>query len=221
MTPNQPKPQIQSKHNTIKLPVKKRPAASHTDRRRKNMTDRANQVCPVEYSGSLDNKIRRLLHNPQKILQPYIKEGMTALDVGCGPGFFTIPMANLTGASGRVIAADLQQGMLDKVKEKITGTNLENRITLHKCKPDRIGVTEPVDFILLFYMVHEIPYKQSFFDELKTIMKPSGTILIVEPPFHVSKAGFEETLKTARTAGFTTVPGPGIPLNKSAVLTTN
>ena len=103
------------------------------------MTNRANYVCPEKYAGSLDNKFRRLLHNPQKILKPYIKEGMTALDVGCGPGFFTIAMANLTGANDRVIAADLQQGMLDKVKQKIAGTNLENRITLHKRKPDRIG----------------------------------------------------------------------------------
>lgn len=54
------------------------------------------RVCPVEIAGSPDNDLRRLLQNPLKILSPYVKEGMTAVDVGCGPGFFTIPMAHLS-----------------------------------------------------------------------------------------------------------------------------
>ncbi len=60
----------------------------------------------------------------------------------------------MVGKSGRVIAADMQEGMLQKVKEKITGTELEERILLHKCGKDNIGVSEAVDFVLLFYMVH-------------------------------------------------------------------
>ncbi len=69
-------------------------------------------VCPVALSGSLDNSIRRWLQNPQKILRPYIAEGMTVLDVGCGPGFFSLEMVRMVGKFGRIIAADLQEGML-------------------------------------------------------------------------------------------------------------
>ena len=47
------------------------------------------------YSGSLDNFLRRLTHKPQKILSPFIREGMTVLDMGCGPGFFTAELARL------------------------------------------------------------------------------------------------------------------------------
>lgn len=71
-----------------------------------------NRVCPVERAGSLDNIFRRWLQNPWKILRPYIKEGMTVLDFGCGPGYFTIAMAQMVGTSGWVIAVDLQEGML-------------------------------------------------------------------------------------------------------------
>ncbi len=105
-------------------------------------------ICPVERAGGLDNGIRRWLQNPQKILRPYITEGMTVLDVGCGPGFLSLDMAHRVGKSGRVIASDLQEGMLQKVKEKIKGTELEERIVLHKCGENKIGVSEPVDFVL-------------------------------------------------------------------------
>ncbi|MCK5132348.1 MAG: methyltransferase domain-containing protein [Candidatus Sabulitectum sp.] len=182
------------------------------------MSKRENRVCPVENTAGLDNKFRRLLHNPRKILLPYIQQGMTALDVGCGPGFFSIDMAKLVGNNGRVIAADLQQGMLDKVEAKITGTALENRIILHKCSENRIGVTETVDFVLLFYMAHEVQKKSEFFKEIEEILNPAGRILIVEPPFHVSRSAFEETVNTAIAAGFTQAAGPRIPLNKTVIL---
>ncbi len=185
------------------------------------MSNTDTHVCPVGLSGSLDNRFRRLLHKPEKILKPYIKKGMTALDLGCGPGYFTIPMAKLTGTTGKVIAADLQQGMLDNVKAKIKGTDLEKRITLHKCESTGINLTETVDFILLFYMVHEIPDKTRFFNEIKTIIKPTGSILIVEPPVHVTKADFHKTLETAEIVGFATYPGPKLRLNKTAILKPN
>jgi ubiquinone/menaquinone biosynthesis C-methylase UbiE len=72
------------------------------------MSIRNNRVCPVKRAGSLDNRIRRWIQNPKKILKPYIEEGMTVLDIGCGPGFFSIDMAQMVGKTGRVIAADLQ-----------------------------------------------------------------------------------------------------------------
>ncbi len=61
-------------------------------------------VCPAELACSLDNSIRRLVHKPGKILEAYIKKEMTVLDLGCGPGYFTIELANLGGDGGKVIA---------------------------------------------------------------------------------------------------------------------
>ena len=182
------------------------------------MSNRNNRVCPVERAGILDSKIRRWLQNPQKILRPYIEEGMTVLDVGCGPGFFSIDMAQMVGNSGRVIASDLQEGMLQKVRDKIKGTELEKQITLHKCEENKIGVSEHVDFVLLFYMVHEILYKEAFFNEIGTILKPNGQVLIVEPPFHVSKSAFEETVRKAKDVGFTNTKGPKVLFSKTVIL---
>jgi ubiquinone/menaquinone biosynthesis C-methylase UbiE len=177
-----------------------------------------NRVCPVELAGSLDNRFRRWFQNPFKIMSPYIKEGMTVLDLGCGPGFFSIDIAQMVGKGGRVIACDLQEGMLQKLRNKIQGTELEERITLLRCQMDRIGVSEKVDFVLAFYMVHEIPKKEALFTEISSILKPNGQVLIVEPPFHVSKKAFEETLRKARGAGLTVAEGPKVFLSKTTIL---
>ena len=182
------------------------------------MSDRNSRVCPVQRAGSLDNRIRRWIQDPQKILGPYIEEGMTVLDIGCGPGFFSIDMARMVGESGRVIATDLQEGMLQKLRKKVQGTKLEKRIILHKCEEDNIGVSEDVDFVLAFYMVHEVPNQEKFFNEIKSLLKPNGQVLIVEPPFHVSKTAFEETVRIARDAGFTPVEKPKVLLSKTMTL---
>ena len=177
-----------------------------------------NRVCPVEKAGNLDSRMRRWVQNPAKILGPYVKEGMTVLDVGCGPGFFSIDMAEMVGEAGKVIAADLQEGMLDKVREKIKGTELEGRIRLHKCREEKIGVLEKVDFVLLCYVVHEIKKKEEFFNEIATILYPKGQVLILEPPFRVSKIEFEETVRKAREAGLKEAGRPKVFLSKTAVL---
>jgi len=158
------------------------------------------------------------MQNPKRILKPYIKEGMTVLDFGCGPGFFSVDMAQMVGESGRVIAADLQEGMLNKLRDKIKGTELENRITLHKCEEDKIGLAENVNFVLAFYIVHEVVNKEGLFIEIETILKPNGQLLIVEPPFHVSKNAFEETIGKAKGAGLTEVKRPKVLFNKAVAL---
>jgi ubiquinone/menaquinone biosynthesis C-methylase UbiE len=182
------------------------------------MSDKSTRVCPVEEADRLDTRFRRWMQNPKRILNPYIKEGMTVLDFGCGPGFFTIDMAQMVGKSGRVIAADLQEGMLHKLRDKIKGTELENRITLHKCEEDKIGISENVDFVLAFYIVHEVVNKDKLFTEIETILKPNGQLLIVEPPFHVSKKAFEVTIDKAKAAGFTEVNRPKVLFNKAVLL---
>ena len=183
-----------------------------------SVSNRHNRVCPVERAGSLDHKLRRWIQNPRKILGPYVEEGMTVLDMGCGPGFFSIDMAQMVGRSGRVIASDLQEGMLQKVRDKIKGTALEERITLHKCEENRIGVTAHVDFVLLFYIVHEVLNKKAFFYEIATILRQTGQVLIVEPSFHVSRSAFEETVKKAGAAGLPSAEGPKVFLSKTIVL---
>jgi ubiquinone/menaquinone biosynthesis C-methylase UbiE len=177
-----------------------------------------NRVCPVSLAGSLDNVIRRWLQNPRKILGPYVREGMKVLDIGCGPGFFSIELAQMVGKSGRVIALDLQEGMLRKLRDKIRGTELEECITLHKCEKNSFGLSELVDFALAFYVVHEIPDRKRFLNDIRSVLKPSGQVLIVEPPLHASKKDFEGTIRKAQDIGFIVVDRPKMFPNKAVTL---
>ena len=183
------------------------------------MDEDRNRVCPVELANSLDSKIRRWLQNPQKILSPYVKEGMKVLDVGCGPGFFSVELAKMVGIDGKVYSADLQEGMLQKLRNKIQGTSLEKIIQLIKCEKDGIVVPEKVDFIIAFYMVHEVPDKDKLFSTLKNILNENGEFLIVEPKlFHVSKKEFASTISKAEGAGFKVAKGPKLPFSFSSIL---
>ena len=182
-------------------------------------TSKQKFICPVGLAGGLDNSFRKLVQNPQKILKPYIKEGMTILDVGCGPGFFSIEIAKMLNGIGKVIAADIQEGMLDKIRKKIKGTALEQIVELHKSDYESIGVVEKVDFVLAFWMVHEVRNQKMFFEELTSILKPNGLIFITEPKLHVFKKTFEAMVDMLKESGFTIVESPKIFFSRTVILT--
>jgi len=183
-----------------------------------NNTQNTNMICPAGAAGMLDNSFRKLFHNPQKILKPYIKAGMTVLDVGCGPGFFSIEIAKMLDGSGKVIAADIQEKMLAKVRKKINGTNLEQSVELHKSDLENVGVAETVDFVLAFWMFHEVRNQEKFLADLISILKPSGFIFIVEPKIHVTKKEFGRIIDKTKASGLTIVESPKVFFSRTIVL---
>jgi tRNA A58 N-methylase Trm61 len=176
-------------------------------------------VCPAELAGTLVNPIRRLVHKPQKMLRPYISKGMTVVDLGCGPGYFTAELARLVGEEGTVIAADLQLKMLEKMKMNIRGTDLEKRVEAHLCQDDRIGISQKVDFVLAFWMVHEVPDQLRMFEELKSALKPGGRIWIVEPKIHVSGKSFKKMISILESAGLQILERPKVSLSRTVLIT--
>ena len=72
----------------------------------------SNRVCPWWLGFLLASPLRRFLYSPEDILKPHVREGMNVLDVGCGMGFFSLPIARLVGETGRVVCVDLQARMI-------------------------------------------------------------------------------------------------------------
>jgi ubiquinone/menaquinone biosynthesis C-methylase UbiE len=165
----------------------------------------AGRVCPWWGGFFIDNPLRRLLHNPEKILGPYVKPGTTAMDVGCGMGMFSLAMAQMVGNSGRVIAVDLQQQMLDMLRRRVERTSVADRIPTHKCEADRLGFDAQADFALAFMMVHEVTDQRRLLGEIHACLKPGGKLLVAEPKIHVPGRAFLQTVATAEELGFRVV----------------
>jgi ubiquinone/menaquinone biosynthesis C-methylase UbiE len=167
-----------------------------------NPGSQAQRVCPWWCCFTFDNFVRRWLQNPVHIVEPYVKPGDSALDVGPGMGYFTIPIARLVGEKGQVIAADLQPEMLAAIKRRAAKAGVLERVRLHQCQADNIGVKGPVDFALAFWMVHEVPDKPRVLSQIAEALKTSGLLLLVEPRIHVSTSAFQKTIEIAQKSGF-------------------
>jgi 2-polyprenyl-3-methyl-5-hydroxy-6-metoxy-1,4-benzoquinol methylase len=169
----------------------------------------------------LASPIRRWIQNPFPIISPYVHEGMTVLEPGPGMGFFTIPLAQLVGASGRVVAVDLQSRMIQGMKRRAAKAGLLDRIDCRISAAQTMGIgdlTGKVDFTLAFAMVHEFPDASHFFREAAIASKPNAKLLLAEPSGHVDEKKFAEELKAASNAGFTLEERPAIRRSQAALL---
>ena len=175
-------------------------------------------VCPWWLAYTFDNPLRRFIHNPKTILGNYIKPGMIVMDIGCGMGYFTLSLAELVGDTGKVIAVDLQQKMLDIMLKRAQKKGLEHRITPLRAEPNSINNSTKVDFILAFWMVHEVPDPASFFRQIAANLKPAGKVLYSEPAFHVPAQKFYEILAAAGRAGLNKVSGINVRFSRAALL---
>jgi len=148
-----------------------------------------------------------------------VSPGITVLDIGSGMGFLTIPAARMVGEDGKVIAVDLQKKMLASLVKRAAKTGLEDRIVTRLCTPGNLGVSEPIDLCLAFYVLHEVPDVSGLLFQIRNILKPGGRLLIVEPGnWHVSDKEFEHMIDLASAAGLKPVEQPRIPGSRSALL---
>jgi len=163
-----------------------------------------NNICPWWLGYTFLLPIRKFQHNPKKILGSHIKKGMEVMDYGCAMGYFSIPLAQMTGLEGTVFCVDIQHKMLEKLQKRAIKYGVSPTI-----KPLQIGrnynsddLREKLDFVLLFAVVHEVPDKVSLFRDLFSMLKKDGKVLFAEPKGHVKSTDFEKSLQLAKNAGF-------------------
>ena len=179
------------------------------------------RICPWWMGYLLASPIRRLWQKPEQILAPYVKPGMTALDVGPGMGYFTLPMARMVGEGGRVVCVDVQERMLKSLVRRAGRAGLEKRIIARVASSETLSITDlagQVDFVLAFAVVHEVPDPESLFREIHDVMKPGAKLLISEPTGHVTKESFDQMVAIAKGAGFKDVLRPAIKRSVSVVM---
>lgn len=174
-------------------------------------------VCPWWLCFTFDNPLRKIFQDPYKILAPHVKPGFTILDIGPGMGYFTFPLSEMTGSHGRVIALDIQPRMLQRLEMRSVKRNRSN-ITIKLYDGENFLIDEKIDFALLFWMYHEVSNKPSFINELRSVLKPGGRVLIAEPKIHVSGKNFESSVRLFTDNGFSSLDEPVISLSRGVLL---
>ena len=181
----------------------------------------AKRVCPFWLGYLLALPLRRCLHNPERILGPYVRAGMTVLDVGCAMGFFSLPLARMVGPGGKVVCVDVQERMLRTLRKRAARAGLAERIVPRLAGPSGPGLEDcdsSVDFALAFAMVHEVPDVPALFTGIRRAMKPGAVCLVAEPRRHVSDDAFDRTLAVAAESGLATVGRPRVSWCHAALL---
>ena len=168
----------------------------------------ADHVCPVWVGHLLASPLRKLLQNPKKILGPHVQEGMTALDIGCAMGFFSLPLAEMVGSQGKVICIDMQDRMITSLERRALKAGLSERMETRVCRQDSLGIDDilgNVDFALASAVLHEVPDPPALFRQVLDALKPAGKLLVAEPRGHVSASDFQAMISLAEQSGFTVV----------------
>ena len=179
------------------------------------------RVCPWWIGYLLASPVRRLMYTPDRILAPYVREGMVVLEPGPGMGFFTLDLARMVGPAGRVVAVDIQRRMLDGLKRRAAKAGLLERLDIRQAQPDSMGLADlahAVDFALAFAVVHEMPSESSFFTQTSDALKPGACLLLVEPAGHVTAARFTDELDVAAQAGLKVADRPTVRRSHAALL---
>jgi len=133
----------------------------------------------------MDNFIRRLISPPKKKISKFVRAGTVAADLGCGPGYFTIPMAELVGETGRDYAVDSDAKAIKKLREK-TGTGLQHIIDSRATSATRVDFVPDgsVDFVLANGLLCCMSDHNGAVAEIKRILKPTGLAYLSVTKFH-------------------------------------
>ena len=159
----------------------------------------------------LDNDERRQRLPPKEVLTAAaVGAGHVFGDIGCGPGFFTLPASHLVGPRGRVYAVDVQPEMVAAVGEKIKAAGAANVTMLHSAENHIPLADATLDRALLAFMLHETMDQQRFLREVRRLLRASAELAVVEwrkvatvpgPPLE-HRLSEEEVEQVARVAGY-------------------
>jgi protein-L-isoaspartate O-methyltransferase len=135
----------------------------------------------VEGAAWLDRPEREAEEAPSRAIAALdIAPGSVVADVGAGSGYYTVRLSEVVGARGRVVATDLQPGMLDLIRAKVDRLGLAN-VTLVQGRPDDpVLPAATFDLIVMVDVYHELASPQIFVRKLREALKPGGRLVLIE-----------------------------------------
>ena len=160
--------------------------------------------CPVwlRWLVELDNPFTKTNRAAFIVETLALAPGMTVLDAGCGPGRLTVPLARGVGTSGRVVALDIQAGMLARAKTKTVTAGLANIDFINAGLGDGKLPRNRFQRAVLVTVLGEIPDRRAAFAELFNTLAPGGILAVVEVIFDPHFQTRSTVIDLAVAAGF-------------------
>ena len=130
-----------------------------------------------------------------------LEPGQKVLEVGCGPGFFTIPAARIVGEKGNVYALDVSPLAVERVQQKIEKEGATNVKTILADAAQTGLPDQSFDLIFVFGFAHSVGNMDDILTELHRLLKPSG-ILAIEGASRISSKLFYPVKRQGRISQF-------------------
>jgi SAM-dependent methyltransferase len=162
--------------------------------------------CPtwLRWLVEIDNPLARTTRAAVIVEHLGLEPGMAVLDLGCGPGRVTIPVAERVGPSGTVVPVDIQAGMLSRVVERAQAAGVTNIQLVQAAAGDgRLGRSR-FDRALLVTVLGEIPDREAALKEVFEALKPGGVLSVSETVFDPHYQRRATVTRLAEEVGFRT-----------------
>ena len=148
---------------------------------------------------------------PSKAIEALgLEPGMVVADIGAGSGYYTSRMAKKVAPSGRVLATDIQPGMIEILQRRINAEGLANVTTILGAMDDPKLPPHSIDLAIMVDVYHELQQPQLFLQRLKPAFKPGGRLVLLEfrkedpkiPILEVHKMSVEEVRAELAAEGY-------------------
>ncbi len=137
--------------------------------------------CPASQAGHLLHPLRRLIHPLRPTLERFrLKPGDTVLELGPGPGYFSVEAGRMVGSEGRVLCLDIQPDMIGILRDRLEQQRVASA---HPMVGDALSlplVDNSVDAAFLAGVLGEIPDRPRALAELRRVLSPGGVLAIME-----------------------------------------
>jgi len=141
-----------------------------------------------------------------------VKPGQVICDIGCGNGFYTLKLAQLTGKTGRVYAVDIQQEMLDMLQQRAKAAKLENIVPLLGTETATGLPDNSIELMLMVDVYHEFSRPAAMLKAIRKSLKSTGRIALVEFRTEDPKVPIKPEHKMSKQQIFKEFPANGLNL---------
>ena len=138
-------------------------------------------VMSVAHADWLTRPDRDAEEQPDRVVRELgIQPGSTVADLGAGVGYFTWRLAGAVGETGKVIAVDIQPGMLERLKQNLAERDIHNVDAVLGAEDDPRLPTGQVDLVLLVDVYHELQQPELTMERVRQSLKPGGRVVLIE-----------------------------------------